>query len=229
MHLTKNKKTIIISYNLEKICDKAKNTVGYELLSCIKYLHSGEPINPEVFFSEVSNIDEINILRSQIDAAIKFLSEAGDGVFITINISKKIIELLSKDECLLCNISKNNSSIIFEINERVTSDNLDDIKKISSHVEIWIDDFGKSKYREQLQLLPYVTGIKISHQLLHSLEALENGTAILNMIIGELKVNNLKIIVEGVENEEIYKLCSNIASDLFQGYYLGSLYLCEAK
>lgn len=225
MYLHVKGKAINLFYTLEGLYDSSGKVVGYELLTSIKYRNYNDYIDPQNYFHNVSRVDGIKILRSQLKTAINFINGYSENCFITINVNKNMIDFLLSDVSLLKILEQNKTKIILELDEKLNSDSFLKVKTLSEHCRLWLDDFGKCDYKTQLSLIPLISGIKISHQLLLTLHSLECGETVLNSIAEELRANCKNVIVEGVENKEIFNMIKRCNIDLYQGYYFGFQYL----
>ncbi|MBW4241039.1 EAL domain-containing protein [Enterobacter roggenkampii] len=229
MYLNINGRAINLFYTFENICDSNDKIVGFELLSSVKYRNYADKVYPEEYFNNINKADSSKILRSQFKAALQFLALNHKDSFVTINISEKVINYLAKDECLLRFLKENNNKIILEISEKVSSQSISELKLISKHAELWLDDFGKSNYREQASLLPFFSGVKLSHQFFLSIESLMCSGNLLRMLTQELRVNFNKLIVEGIESNESYNMAKTCGFDMYQGHHLGFHYIGMAE
>jgi diguanylate cyclase (GGDEF)-like protein len=87
-------------------------------------------------------------------------------------------------------------------------------------VNIWLDDFGTGfAGLSWLRLIDFDT-VKIDRSFLHDCDS-EKGLAMLQDIVGLLRNRGLKILVEGVENEEQLELMRQLRIDQIQGYHVG--------
>lgn len=87
-------------------------------------------------------------------------------------------------------------------------------------ISIAIDDFGTGySALSHLQLFPLNT-LKIDKSFVRNLQTTDNGHALLQSIIGIAKSFNLKVVAEGVENEEQRQALGAMACDELQGYLL---------
>jgi len=112
-----------------------------------------------------------------------------------------------------------------ELTERVMMENPDEARRMlhllkESGVSIAIDDFGTGySALSHLQLFPLNT-LKIDKSFVRNLQTTDNGHALLQSIIGIAKCFNLKVVAEGVENEEQRQALGDMACDELQGYLL---------
>jgi len=229
MYLSIKGKAINIFYTLEGLHDSNNALIGCELLTSLKYRNHNGYIDPEEYFRNVNRSDGIKILRSQIRTAINFVANNKDICFISINVNENLIDYILSDAVLLDLLVKNNEIIVLELSEKLKSDRYSKIKQLSKYCHLWLDDFGKSNYQEQVDLIPFISGIKICHQLILTLSSLECGEIILKEIVNELRRSCKKVIIEGVESKNLYEMTRKCEIDLFQGYFFGFKYLGMAE
>jgi EAL domain-containing protein (putative c-di-GMP-specific phosphodiesterase class I)/ActR/RegA family two-component response regulator len=88
-------------------------------------------------------------------------------------------------------------------------------------VEIALDDFGqKHSTIERLQSLP-LTYLKLDKSYFIDNKDSMNQLALINSSISVAKDLNIKTIAEGVENNQVMSLVTEMGCDFGQGYYIG--------
>ena len=97
--------------------------------------------------------------------------------------------------------------------------NMDTLRKLG--VKFSLDDFGTGfSSFSYLQKLP-IDFIKVDKSFVSEMEASKEGLSIVQNIIALAHTLNLKVIAEGVETENQFKLLISISCDYFQGWYCG--------
>ena len=115
---------------------------------------------------------------------------------------------------------------VFELTEQDTiSDNeLNAIKRLSGeHIEnqIAIDDYGTghSNIVNLIRYTPQV--IKIDRFLISEIDRNQNKQMFVRSTIEFAKINNIKVLAEGVETSNELKMVIDLGVDLIQGFYTG--------
>lgn len=114
------------------------------------------------------------------------------------------------------------NDIVFEITERdtITDDELKTLKNLGGHDnEIAIDDYGTghSNIVNLLRYSPQV--IKIDRFLITDIHKDTNKQMFVQSTIELARMNNIKVLAEGVETSEELKTVIGYGVDLIQGYY----------
>lgn len=115
------------------------------------------------------------------------------------------------------------SCLEVEITESLLLNNVDEVMKqlfeLKEHgVEIWIDDFGTGySSLSYLKQLP-ITGLKVDQSFVREMASNENDAAIVSAVIGLAKNLQLRVVAEGVEEEEQLAMLAAKQCDVAQGY-----------
>ncbi len=135
---------------------------------------------------------------------------------------------LNDDDMRILNekYSKYMDKFVFELTEQDTiSDNeLNAIKRLSGeHIEnqIAIDDYGTghSNIVNLIRYTPQV--IKIDRFLISEIDRNQNKQMFVRSTIEFAKINNIKVLAEGVETSNELKMVIDLGVDLIQGFYTG--------
>ena len=117
------------------------------------------------------------------------------------------------------------SSISFEITESRLMEHLsvalDILSRLSlKRFNLSIDDFGTGySSMEQLQRIPF-TEFKIDRAFVHGAAREASARAILESSVLLAKKLDMKVVAEGVEDEQDWKLVTEVGCDQVQGYYV---------
>ena len=128
-----------------------------------------------------------------------------------------ILKIINKNK-----ISPNNISL--EITETLLMSSLDKMNSIilelkKSDISIALDDFGKGySSLNYLSNLP-VDVIKVDKSLVKNIVTSPKQLLILKSIIEMAEINNMKVVVEGIEEEEEQKKVASFGVDYIQGFY----------
>lgn len=115
------------------------------------------------------------------------------------------------------------SSLEVEITESLLLNNIDEVMaqlfELKEYgVEIWIDDFGTGySSLSYLKQLP-ITGLKVDQSFVREMASNENDAAIVSAVIGLAKNLQLRVVAEGVEEEEQLAILAAKQCDVAQGY-----------
>lgn len=117
------------------------------------------------------------------------------------------------------------SAVVLEITETammadmgLATANLSDVE--AAGIRLSIDDFGTGfSSLAQLKALP-VQELKIDKSLVMRMDTETDDRQIVRSTIEMAHYLGLKVVAEGVENEEVLKLLADMACDAVQGYYL---------
>lgn len=200
---------------------------GCELLS--RWVSGSDIVySPVQFISIIEKTELINDLsKHMIDkAVIKLLKDKDKDLVVSINFSPKDF----KDEIIEYLINKiidnkiNPKQLIVEITEDVflkKEEVIGYLYKIRSRgISIAIDDFG-SGYSSYQYLSDFpIDIIKIDGSIIKRMQYNNVSRSLVKSIVEFSKVNNIKIIAEGVENVEVVKVCRDLEIDYIQGYYV---------
>ncbi len=126
---------------------------------------------------------------------------------------------------LLQKFKVSNSSIIFEISERIPFQSYDEIRKIIENYQkqgfkIAIDDFGIGYSSLQLLYLAQPDIIKIDKFFISNIHKEIKKKIFLEQVINIAKINGSLITAEGIETEGEFQICKELGFDLLQGFYI---------
>lgn len=167
-----------------------------------------------------------------IESACKLIKQLSttDRSYITVCVNISVVQLMDKDFAdFVIETFENHgvsfSSVIFEITESRLMESYDfcieNIMKLKQrNIEFSIDDFGtgySSLY--YLKQLP-VSSIKIDKSFIDELDNPKSRNFV-ELIISLSKNLGLRVVSEGVESEEQYKILSDYGCNFIQGYYIG--------
>ena len=150
-------------------------------------------------------------------------------LFLTVNASPS--ELQSRQ--LASNLSRalllsglDPSALIVELSERLTTEqdadmlrSLDELAALG--IRVVLDDFGQGQTSlAHLRQLPLV-GIKLDRQLVVQAAEQAEDLVILTSMVSLAHDLHLRVVAEGVETEEQFRVVANAGVDLVQGYLVG--------
>lgn len=165
-----------------------------------------------------------------LERVCKFMRDFGrDFGLDSIGVNTSIQQFLVEDcvDNILKIINKNKISpnnISLEITETLLMSSLDKMNSIilelkKSDISIALDDFGKGySSLNYLSNLP-VDVIKVDKSLVKNIVTSPKQLLILKSIIEMAEINNMKVVVEGIEEEEEQKKVASFGVDYIQGFY----------
>lgn len=118
----------------------------------------------------------------------------------------------------------NPSQLVFEITEESLIQNLEKVRGqldelLAYGIKIALDDFGTGySSLAMLQDLP-VQYVKLDREFICNLHEKDGSYSIVEAVIKLCDILSLKVIAEGVENEQQYLALKKMGCDYFQGYY----------
>ena len=198
-------------YRLEPFIDLSHNRiVGYEVLSKLK-----PDVNVDKWFASLSGCQQIDLLLAQISCVNKSMAEtcfynlSVDGF---LHLTPADIEKIAQFPNICLEVA--NSSVLKTLNSKEQDLFFKNTRILQVlGIEVWVDDFC---FDDLISLPSYhgkFDGIKIDRK--------EISSAHLNEIIYIVKkmLDNIPVLIEGVESEvDLYKgMCSG--ANLAQGYY----------
>lgn len=208
----------------QPIFDKNKNIIKYE--SLIRLSKNEKLISPSKFL-EIAYQNNLsrNLVKFVIDQTFDMMKHSN--VLFSINLSftdikDPIIRKYLKNKIITNNFG---DKLVIEIveNEDITdyyllSEFIDELKNIG--VKFAIDDFGTgySNYLYILNIKPDY--LKIDGSLIKDINTNKEAYLVVQSIISLAHSLNMKVIVEYVHSEEIFKTCKELNADEFQGFYL---------
>ncbi|MFU0880272.1 EAL domain-containing protein [Kluyvera cryocrescens] len=208
----------IAHFRLEPLVDlnasrvKANCVIGYEVLS-----HLRDGLTPELWFSQLSGRQQINILRQQIYSVS---GKINDTCFYNLSV-EGFLRLVHCDIEDIASYSKvclevADSSVLKNINEKeryIFFKNVSRLRYLG--VGVWIDDFSINDLISLPAYKDNVDGIKIDKSEIHGRHLKD----IINII--KQLLNGLPVLVEGVESERDLNAGMKSGADIAQGYYWG--------
>lgn len=199
----------------------------------IRWIHPERGfVSPEMFVALAEQSGLINTLTDWVVGSvvkdIHTLKTQGIAMHVAINISAQDLErtdLIDKINTLLAGKHISPASIILELTER---DMMNDVDKAMQLMEAYkqqgfqlsVDDYGIGHSSlSKLKQMP-VDEIKIDKSFVMHLNESESDKIIVRSTI-ELGHNfKLRVIAEGVENEQSMQLLKDMGCDYMQGYFL---------
>lgn len=154
--------------------------------------------------------------------------EAGRLISVSVNLSTRNLldgDLPAKVIKLLAEYRINAEYLVFEITESAVMSEparaLETLTKLNSmSIQLSLDDFGTGySSLAYLKKLP-VNEIKIDKSFVKDMERDSSDTVIVRSIIALGHNLGMKVVAEGVENEETWKLLTQLGCDVSQGYYM---------
>ncbi len=188
-------------------------------------------LSPFYFVDMAENNGLIDALTQSVfinaihDAAI--LAEKGLSINVAINISVETLNDLSWPDFAIEQLNKygiNPSTIILEITESRLIGNISSALEILLRLSmnkfmLSVDDFGTGySSLEQLQRAPF-TEMKIDRYFVNGASNNKSLRAILESSIELAKKLDMKVVAEGIENQEDLALIAELGCDHVQGYF----------
>lgn len=190
-------------------------------------------VRPDEFIplaERIGFIDEIGnyVMNATCQFISKFQEQYGKKISVAINASLKEI---AKEEyffsLVLCveKYKLKPENIHIEITETAIAEYLDAVKENLNRIkafgfEIHMDDFGTGySSLSQLSTMP-IHVLKIDRSFVDSILESDQTQQLVSLIIKTGVAYNLKIIAEGVENEEQYNMLKEMGCHYYQGYGL---------
>lgn len=216
----------------QPIVDNETNIYGFEGLVRI-YDACGNSISPYHFFKSIEESNYESVLATIICAKIHLYNFSNSKLCdkkIFLNVTPSVFSILVSDDAAikkhlmrLKSFAILPEQVVWEIMEFKDSDTvtiINGIKVLKRHgIQVAMDDYGAeySSERRAKALLPSI--VKLDKSLLDDLmsgksEPMRNAVQVCRSI-------GAKVIAEGIEDENGYKMLQTIGVDFFQGYYLG--------
>lgn len=195
-------------------------------------LADGTWVGPDEFIPVAERVGLIrpltHLVLNQAIRQAKAWSDAGTPVSVSVNLSAQslIDARLSHDVRQMLDDAKlDPRHLVLEITEsEVISDpgrtlrNLDALRAIG--VELSVDDFGTGySSLSYLQRLP-VQEVKIDKSFVLRMLSSEGDSAIVRSIIDLGRNLRLRVVAEGVEDQQTWDALARVGCDLIQGYFL---------
>lgn len=218
-------------YFQPKVKTGADATFRFEAL--IRWIHPAQGfIPPDLFIPLAEQAGLIsNITDWVVEAVIKQIAQWKEQHFtaqVAINLSAKDLSrknLLDSVHLLLERYQLTTDCLAFEITEsEIMRDAQQGIELLNrfrnSGFDLAIDDFGTGySSLSQLKHMP-VTELKIDKSFVLQLDQLADDQIIVKSTIALAHSFNLKVVAEGVENQQSMDLLSDWGCDWLQGFYL---------
>lgn len=167
------------------------------------------------------------VLQAAIQQCVQW-HEAGHELTVSINLSTRNLldgDLQGRVAKLIAIYKVKPEWLVFEITESSVMAEparaLETLTKLNKMgIQLSLDDFGTGySSLAYLRKLP-VSEIKIDKSFIKDMEIDTNDTVIVRSTIALGHNLGMKVVAEGVENEEIWKLLSALGCDVSQGYYM---------
>jgi EAL domain-containing protein (putative c-di-GMP-specific phosphodiesterase class I) len=159
----------------------------------------------------------------------KQISKIGldSSVVISINTPPYLIE--EHCDVLLAELMKHSNTIELEILETSSiidfdkyNRNIRQLKSELSNLRVTLDDYGKEfASLERLLKGESIDGVKIDRELFLELAKNNHKVGFYEKWLGFIKLFDVDITIEGVENEQEYEMAVCLGADYIQGYYTG--------
>lgn len=147
-------------------------------------------------------------------------------VYVSVNISARQLEdsgFIDKVEEILCETALNPAYLKMEITESVMMKNVDEMA-LKIHqlgrkgIEFFLDDFGTGySSLSYLERLPINT-LKIDKSFVRDIKTNSNQETIIRTIVGMASNLHMKVVAEGVEQEEQLSFLNDIGCSGMQGF-----------
>lgn len=205
--------------------------IGFEALVRLKHQHYGY-ISPEVFIPLAEEMGIVNRIDLQVLEKACALGKAIENEHsdITMSVNVSFLDLLTQNyfEEMTETIKAfdfSPSHLIVEVTETAISqyidavmDNLERFSEMA--IEVHLDDFGTgySSIGHLGQL--NASALKIDRSFVDGMLASEKMQNLIKLIIQMGHQLDMKIIAEGIENQEQLDFLNALGCDYYQGYYL---------
>lgn len=221
----------LATYFQPKVDLKTAQVVGMEVLVRWKHPQKGL-IMPDAFIplaeenNLISELTQVVCKKAMEQAAV--LQSLGFDLNIAINISVDTLNDLDWPDQMAKQIELAGiaaSNITFEITESRLMEHisvaLDILSRLSlKRFKLSIDDFGTGySSMEQLQRIPF-SELKIDRAFVSSAAHDKSALAILESSVLLAKKLDMKVVAEGVENQQEWDLMAELGCDQIQGYFV---------
>ncbi|MBR2523396.1 MAG: EAL domain-containing protein [Clostridiales bacterium] len=194
---------------------------------------TGEIVNPERVVGALESTDQMEIVGTWIleqaiaQCATWINNGAPKAFYVHINVTADDIvkrDFANKVLGMLKKYGLPPQNILIEITETSLMKNLamskrNFIKLRSEHVRVALDDFGTGYSSfNYLKELP-VDEIKIDKTFVDDVETDSFNKSFISAVTTLVHSINMRVVVEGVENENQVNIIRNMGADIFQGYY----------
>lgn len=217
-------------YFQPQICLKTGKVVGAEAL--VRWNRGGQWIGPSEFIplAETAGlIDTLGdwILTTACQKARNFVDLGWHELVIAVNISpiqfgrknflRKVSDVLAQTQLPAKNLELEITEGVVIYNEQEAIETLTQLKKMGVHLSI--DDFGTG-YSSLSYLRKFdIDKLKIDQSFIRNIQHQVADQSIVRTIIELARNLDLKVIGEGVEDEEQQQILATLGCDEIQGYY----------
>jgi len=212
----------IVPY-FQPIVDRDKKTCKYEVL--VRLIGEKGEVYTPFYFLDIAKKSRFYFEITKIVIEKSFEKFKNSPYSFSINLTTMDMENDEIKEFILNRLRNYDASRVnFEIVESEnikTSDTarefLEELKKIGC--KILIDDFGSGYANFDYLFSLGADGLKIDGSLIKNILTDRHSQIIVKTIINFAKEADMKVIVEFVENEEIFEYLKDLGAECFQGYY----------
>ena len=209
-----------------------RSFIGVEALCRINHPRLGM-VTPDRFIDKAEESELIvhitlAVLKTSMADWLKW-QQAGLDIKLSVNVSPIDLQQIEFTDTVLMLLKEYDmpaANLCLEITEGVmASDHAQELMNLNRlnmrGVEIALDDFGqKNSTIERLQNLP-LAYLKLDKSYFIDNKDCSNQLALINTSISVAKDLNIKTIAEGVENNAVMSLVTEMGCDFGQGYYIG--------
>ncbi|PKI17945.1 EAL domain-containing response regulator [Colwellia sp. 12G3] len=210
-----------------------RSFIGVEALCRMNHPRLGM-VSPDRFIDKAEESELIihitlAVLKKSIGDWKKWW-QLGLDIKLSVNVSPIALQQIEFTDTLLMLLEEYAmpaSRLCIEITEgAMASDHAQELMNLNRlnmrGVEIALDDFGQQHSTiERLQNLP-LTYLKLDKSVFIENKDSMNQLALINASISVAKDLNIKTIAEGVENNSVMSLVTEMGCDIGQGFYIGS-------
>ncbi|MCN2978607.1 transcriptional regulator SfaY [Escherichia coli] len=210
----------ILSPVFEPVWNQTGKIFAFEMLSDIRSAKDGRKICASVFFRSASPDIQYKILISQLKTAETLHKWClQKKIMLSVNISRVVALYLRKHGIP----GRPGTHIRLEVSEDFPAVALkpgDDplLRFLSERFTLWLDDFGSGNAGLMWGLSGMFERVKISHEFFHY--ALKNRSAmpLLHAVADTVACHNRGVILEGVENEALFRIARDMNVQGCQGW-----------
>jgi len=188
-------------------------------------------VSPAEFIPLLEESGEINdvgawVIKTALKQVVQWRERIPD-FCVSVNMSYIQVERPEFKDMVLYELNRSGlgpDALILELTEscKVTNTNqLEvDFKIFKSYdLQVALDDFGTGYASIEVLRKIMPSWVKIDHTFVASISENQLDQAILEYIIQLCRRANIKVVIEGVENEEIYDFLKQYEPELYQGYH----------
>lgn len=178
-----------------------------EMLSRLQDRDSGEPVSPEVFFSQLPLPEQLRILRWQLDILVLMVPWcAAREVPVSLNITRPLAMLCLSDadiqEILLMlapRVRLEISEHFLPVGVQPQQDAL--LPHLQQLAPLWLDDFGAGSTSFSWLMSGLFEVLKIDRHLLGTLRTHPGGEGFLSGLCGLARGSRVQVIAEGIADK----------------------------